>query len=174
MAFREAWWGQDRKLKRGRFPRQLRSYNQSMTEDAALRNRQSRVGVLALVYIFVVVVWGAYYGGLIPASGPDSVLDGQLEHLIKTELPLGASTSQVKAWLVSKKVNIIVYQNKDLDMESSVSQSRFKPNQLSGIIGTRLDTGHSIIGYNVTLIDFFFDKKGGLIGHFIQRGGIGL
>lgn len=130
-------------------------------------------GIYVGMCLFVLCGLG-YFLGLAPVSGPDSQLDGSIDGLIETEVPLGASTAQVKAWLVAKKVNIIVYNNKDLDYESVVVYSQFKPSQLSGIISTRLDTGRSFLAYHSTAITFFFDKKGGLIGHSIQRGSISL
>lgn len=130
-------------------------------------------GIYVVMCLFVLCGLGCLFG-LAPVSGPDSRLDSEIDGLISSELALGSSTAQVKAWLVSKKVDNIAYHNQRLDYEASVTQSRFKPSQLSGIMNTSLDTGKSYGFKTLTRITFFFDKKGRLIGHSIVRGGVGL
>ena len=134
----------------------------------------SIVAVLALLY----VAFAAFlYVGLnvITSRGKDYQLDAHLECRIATEIPVGTHRAQVATWLMTNGANNVAYQSrKHIEAAYITNNSKFKPNQISGITTFDLEAGDSLLGNHSTYVDFFFDKKGRLIGDHIERHGIGL
>ena len=93
---------------------------------------------------------------------------------IEKQLPVGSGRKQVESWLNARKISYH-YHKDNLEAESVVINSKYRPSDLDGIIiASIFDTKRSFLSKWQIVITFYFGKDGKLIDYTVGEGKNGL